>query len=44
MVSKKEKHHLIVKLLKEGYTSREITEKVCCSPNLLPPYPKKNQW
>jgi hypothetical protein len=40
MVSKKEKHDLIVKLLKEGYTSREITEKVCCSPNLLPPIRK----
>ena len=40
MVLKKEKEDLIVKLLKEGYTSREITEKVCCSPNLLPPIRK----
>ena len=33
MRSKKEKHELIVKLLNEGRTNREITKMAHCSPN-----------
>ena len=37
MLSKKEKYDLIVKLLKEGRTNREICKIVRCSPNEITP-------
>ncbi len=41
MFSKKEKCDLIVKLLKEGRTNREICKIVRCSPNEITPIRKK---
>jgi uncharacterized protein YjcR len=35
MLSKKEKHDLIVKLLIEGCTNKEVAEKARCSPNQI---------
>ena len=40
MLSKKEKYDLIVKLLKEGRTNREICQIVRCSPNEITPIRK----
>ena len=40
MFSKKEKYDMIVKLLKEGYTNREICKSVRCSPNEITPIRK----
>ena len=40
MFSKKEKHELIVKLLNEGYTTREICKEARCSPNEITPIRK----
>jgi hypothetical protein len=40
MLSKKEKYDLIVKLLKEGRTNREICKIVRCSPNEITPIRK----
>ncbi len=41
MLSKKEKYDLIVKLLKEGHTTREICKIARCSPNEITPIRKK---
>jgi hypothetical protein len=40
MISKKEKYDLIVKLLKEDRTNREICKIVRCSPNEITPIRK----
>ena len=40
MLSKKEKYDLIVKLLKEGLTNREICKIVRCSSNEITPIRK----
>ncbi|HEX5187511.1 MAG TPA: hypothetical protein VFV86_11535 [Nitrososphaeraceae archaeon] len=40
MFSKKEKYNLIVKLLKEGHTNKEICEIARCSPNEITPIQK----
>ena len=40
MLSKKEKYDLIVKLLKEDRTNREICQIVRCSPNEITPIRK----
>ena len=40
MISKKEKYDTIVKLLKEGYTNREICKSIRCSPNEITPIRK----
>ena len=37
MLFKKEKYDLIVKLLKEGHTNKEICKIVQCSPNEITP-------
>lgn len=42
MRCKKEKHELIVKLLNEGRTNREITKIVHCSPNEITKIRKTN--